>query len=91
MFFPESSTESEDYSYDESCDEDESNSDLEEEFIDAFGKISATSRNWRRGSFKPRLFSFDSNGCGLSSTIKNLLVKHHLISLNYFSILNYSK
>ena len=87
----ESSTESDDYSYDQSCDEDESNSGLEEEFIDAFGKISATSRNWRRGSFKARLFSFDSNGCGLSSTIINLTLETPLDFFGLFSIPNYLK
>jgi hypothetical protein len=59
----ESGTESEDYSYDESCDENEDNSDLEEEFTASFEKVSTTSRNWTRGSFNPRLFSFVSNGC----------------------------
>ena len=71
----ESSAESEDYSYDESYDEDENNSDLEEEFTDVFGKISVTSRNWRQGDFKPRLFHFDSSSCGLSSTIINLALE----------------
>jgi len=68
----ESGTESEDYSYDESCDENEDSSDLEEEFVVSFEKTSTTSRNWRKGCFNPRLFSFDSSGCGLSSSIKSL-------------------
>ena len=67
--------ESEDYSYDESSDEVEYSSDLDEEFTASFEKISTTRRNWRKGNFNPRLFTFDSSSCGLSSTIKNLALE----------------
>ena len=78
----ESDNESGDYSYDESSDEDES--------TDSFENLSTTSRNWRKGNFNPRLFSFDLSGCGLSSTIKKILLsKHHLTSSNFFSIEDY--
>ena len=85
----ESSTESEDYSHDESDDEyqDEDNSDLEDEFTTSFEELSTVPRNWKKGSFKPYLFSFDSSDCGLSSTLTNLFLETaHLTSLNYFLI-----
>ncbi|CAF3014252.1 unnamed protein product [Rotaria sp. Silwood2] len=71
----ESSNESERSSYDESSDEDDYNSDLEEDFTNSFEKFSTTSRNWRKGNFNPRLFNFDSRSCGLSSKIKNLTLE----------------
>jgi hypothetical protein len=71
----ESGNGSEDYSSDESSDGDEYNSNLEEEFTASFENLSTASRKWRKGSFNPRLFSFDSSGCGLSSAIKNLTLE----------------
>jgi len=79
----ESGNESEDYSYDESSNEIEYSSDLDEEFTASFEKISTTRRNWRKGNFNPRLFSFDSSSCGLSSTIKNLALE---TSLDFFEL-----
>ena len=71
----ESGNESEGYSYDESSNGDEYNSNLEKEFTTFFENLSTTLRNWRKGNFNPRLFSFDSGGCGLSSTIKNFTLE----------------
>ena len=71
----ESRNESEDYSYDESSDGDEYNSNVKEELTASFENVSTTSRKWRKGNFNPRLFSFDSSSCGLSSTIKNLTLE----------------
>ena len=71
----ESSSGPEDYSYDESWDENEDNSNSEEEFINSFENISTTSRHWRKKNFNPRLFNFDSSGSGLSSTVKNLTLE----------------
>ena len=70
-----SSDESEDNSYDHSSDENDHNSDLEEDFTTSFENFSTTPRNWRKGNFNPRLFSFDSSDCGLSSRIKNLTLE----------------
>jgi hypothetical protein len=64
-----SGNESEDSSYDESSNEDDYNSDLEEDFTTSFENFSTTPRNWRKGNLNPRLFNFDSSSCGLSSKI----------------------
>ncbi|CAF1141189.1 unnamed protein product [Rotaria sordida] len=71
----ETGNESGDYSYDESSDEVEYSSDRDEEYTASFEKISTTRRNLRKGNFNPRLFSFDSSSCELSSTIKNLALE----------------
>ncbi|CAF2985826.1 unnamed protein product [Rotaria sp. Silwood2] len=71
----ESGSESKDYSSDKSYNENECNSDSEEEFVNLFENVSTTSKNWKKGNLYPRLFSFYSSGCGLSSNVRNLTLE----------------
>ena len=87
----ESDSKSEDFLYEKSYDESEDDSDLEEEFNDSLENISITPRNWRKGNFNPRLFSFDSVLVDYLQLREILVSKHRLTSSNYFSIQSYLK
>jgi hypothetical protein len=79
----DSESESEGFSSDESYNENERNSDSEEEFVNPFANAS-TMRNWKKGNFYPRLFSFNSSGCGSSSNMRNLTLE---TTLDFFELL----
>jgi hypothetical protein len=80
----ESSNEYEDSSDDDSSDENDQDSNLEEESTTLFEKFSTSPRNWKKGNFNPRLFTFDPSDCGLSSRIKNLTLE---TPLDFFELL----